>query len=189
MNPVLYLHGFSSAGASAKAQQLRHLLAPTALISPTYPSHDPLTALPQLDAQLRETFPNGAARIIGSSLGGYYAQHLAAQRRDARIVLINPALQPALLERAIGANTNLVSGESFEFTRDQLAALMRMDVDAAALPGRCLVLLDAGDEVIDYRYAAAKYRTHGRVHVFDGGSHRFEHLLESLDFIREFLDV
>lgn len=186
---ILYLHGFSSGGASSKAQQLRQLLAPVEIVSPTYPSHDPHSGLPQLDALVRHYFPVGAARLIGSSLGGYYAQYLASRYRDARIVLINPALQPETLRTAIGNHINMVTGEPFEFTREQHAALAEYDVTADTVSGRCFVLLDASDEVIDCRYAAQKYETYGHVRVFADGSHRFEHLAESVDMIREFLGM
>jgi predicted esterase YcpF (UPF0227 family) len=187
---ILYLHGFSSGGTSTKATQLRDLLAPLEVRAPTYPAHDARRALARLEPMLLEMFPRGGAKIVGSSLGGYYAQYLASRDPRARAVLINPALHPQRqLAGAVGMNTNMVTGERFEFTTAQHAALARYDVAAERLSGRVLVLLDERDEVIDPRHAAEKYRLHGTVRLFPGGSHRFEHLTESLPLMREFLGI
>jgi len=46
------------------------------------------------------------------------------------------------------------------------------------------VLLDAGDEVLDYRIAEGTFYACGRTLVWPGGSHRFEHLPDALPEIR-----
>jgi len=46
------------------------------------------------------------------------------------------------------------------------------------------VLLDANDEVLDYRLAETAFRGCGRTIVYPGGSHRFDHLAEALPEIR-----
>ena len=52
-----------------------------------------------------------ALTFIGSSLGGYYATHLA-ERFGARAVLINPAVRPYDdLRRGAASQTNLYTGE------------------------------------------------------------------------------
>ncbi len=186
---ILYLHGFSSGGQSTKATQLRNALAPVAVRAPTYPAHDPHAAIAQLETTVRECFPNGGARLIGSSLGGFYAQYLASRDRNARAVLINPALNPQQqLRPAVGPNTNYVTGERFEFTNEQHAALSVYDVTAEALAGRILVLVDEDDEVIPYQHAVEKYRKVSTVKRYPGGSHRFEHMAEALPMLRTFLE-
>ena len=58
--------------------------------------------------------PPDELTLIGSSLGGYYATHLA-ERCGARAVLINPAIRPYDdLRRYVGPQVNLHSGETFE---------------------------------------------------------------------------
>jgi len=50
-----------------------------------------------------------------------------------------------------------------------------------------LLLLDKGDEVIDYRRSLAVYRDCGECHSFTGGDHQFQHLQESVPLIRNFM--
>jgi len=49
-----------------------------------------------------------------------------------------------------------------------------------------LVLLDKGDELIDYQIALKAYQHHGMVQCFDGGLHRFDHLHSAKDLIQAF---
>jgi len=192
MAVIVYLHGFSSGAASAKAEFFRTALAPLPLVAPDYPSQRPHAAVQSIrdciDAAMRQ---HGARRLtlMGSSLGGYYAQYLGAHLAEVeRVVLINPALQPQhTLARFIGRNTNMVTGEVFEFSRRDFETLADYDLAPAASPAPTLVLLDAGDEVIDYRFAAERYSRSGRVVVYPGGSHRFEHLQPAVSEIRAFL--
>lgn len=126
--------------------------------------------------------------LVGSSLGGYYAQYLGVHLETVdRVVLINPALQPQkTLAPYIGRNTNLVTGEVFELSRPDFEALADYELAPEATPAPTLVLLDQGDDVIDHRIAAERYRYAGRVIVYPDGSHRFEHLHEAAAQIKAF---
>ncbi len=191
---LLYLHGFSSAAASRKANRLRAALAPLPMTILDYPSHRPDDAIATTEQAvdaIRRNHPGDAIALIGSSLGGYYAQYLAAARDDiAKVVMINPALDPQPpLEAWIGPNINSVSGEPFEFTRDDWAALARYDVPRQAITTPTLLLADAGDEVIPPAFAVAKYRgLPGKTVLYPGGDHGFAHLDEALPEIRRFLN-
>ena len=127
--------------------------------------------------------------MIGSSLGGFYARYLGeTSSRVARVVLINPALRPWLtLAPCLGDNTNYVSGEPFRFERADLSALEDYRIERLQHPKPTLVLLDAGDEVIDSRVAAEDYAACGKVVCYPGGSHRFEHVAEAVAEIRVFI--
>ena len=128
---------------------------------------------------------------MGSSLGGYYAQYLAT-RLDyiSGIVLINPALQPELtLQPYIGQQTNQVTGGLFEFSQKDFQELAEFDVPVNKISVPTLVLLDEGDELIDYQYAAYRYSGIGRVVVYPGGSHWFEHLPAAIPEIRTFYET
>jgi hypothetical protein len=126
--------------------------------------------------------------LVGSSLGGYYARYLATVIEAVNsVVLINPALNPGdTLDVCLGQNTNMVTGEPFELTPDDLRNLRTYDVPRAGVLKPTLVLLDAGDEVIDYRVAETFYQDRGQVIVYPGGSHRFEHLNEAAREITAF---
>ena len=129
-------------------------------------------------------------RIIGSSLGGYYAQYFGSVHKNAKIVLINPALEPQkTLKTQIGFNVNMVTGEPFVFSQQDYETLVNYDVDAEQLRNRCLLLVDEADEVIDCRHAIRKYENLATIKVFPGGSHSFEHLQEAEKLIINFLGL
>jgi predicted esterase YcpF (UPF0227 family) len=184
---IIYLHGFSSSAASHKSIVLRHALSPIPLRVPDYPSHQPSAAIAYLSAYIQQ---QNARRVmlIGSSLGGYYAQYLATNLAIVdRVVLINPALQPQITLRPhIGVNRNMQNTAVFDFSQSDFDQLPLYDVTDARDCAPSLVLLDAADEVIDYQIARRKYAGYARVLVFPGGSHCFEHLPQVVPHISAF---
>ena len=50
------------------------------------------------------------------------------------------------------------------------------------------LFLDRGDEIIDYRIAEGLYRRCGRLMVWDGGDHAFQHMDEAIAVIRAHLE-
>jgi uncharacterized protein len=185
---IVYLHGFNSGGTSTKATWLRQQLPDIPVLSPTYPAHL-ATEAPEflrryITAARREQGQDRRLLLIGSSLGGFWSRYLAPAL-DAGMVLINPALQPETdLLDVIGSNKNEATGEEYVLTAEQVRALARCQVPTCNPAVPTLVLLDEADEVLDYRVAQAFYRNCGRVLVYPGGSHRFEHMAEALPDIR-----
>ena len=180
---IVYLHGFSSAAISRKATQLKQRLMDYDFFVPNYPSHQPVNAVASLREYLAKlTQHNNEIMLIGSSLGGYYAQYLGSVLDDVKkVVLINPALQPQqTLGPHIGTHTNVVTGELFDFTQSDFDGLAQFEVPSLDDVAKTLVLLDEGDDVINYEYAAFRYRDAGRIVIYPGGSHWFDHLEEAL---------
>ena len=95
---IVYLHGFRSSSQGIKATMLRAAIGVLpaherpALWTPDLP-HRPAAAIALVVARLEREADPAAATFVGSSLGGYYATHLA-ERFGARAVLINPAIRP-----------------------------------------------------------------------------------------------
>ena len=184
----IYLHGFNSGGTSSKAGRLRTLLAPVPVLSPTYPAHKAHAAVAflrdSIAAAIRDQARATPLVLIGSSLGGFYAQYLAREF-DARIVLINPSIHPDItLLRCVGPNHNEATGEDYLLTADDVHALGDYRVPTCDPRSPTLLLLDARDELLDYRVAEERYRGCGKTMVYAGGSHRFEHLDEAAMEIR-----
>jgi predicted esterase YcpF (UPF0227 family) len=101
------------------------------------------------------------AVVVGSSLGGYYATWLA-EKRGVSAVLVNPAVRPyELLRPALGVQKNLHTGKEYEFTERHLAELAALEVPAITRPERYLLMVETGDEVLDYTQAVARYRGAG----------------------------
>lgn len=177
-NPTLiYLHGFRSSPESVKAQIVARAVA--ALPAAVRPrlfvpdlSHEPAAAVDSVAAWIERELrsPAGELTLVGSSLGGYYATHLA-ERFGARAVLINPAVRPYDdLQRYVGTQTNLYTGEAFEVIEDHFAQLRALAVARITRPQRYLLLVRSGDEVLDWREAVAFYAGAWQ-YVAGGGDH------------------
>jgi predicted esterase YcpF (UPF0227 family) len=189
---IVYLHGFNSGGRSQKAAWLRAHLAPILVFAPDYEphrAHDAARDLRKFIARLRRENPlDPKLMLIGSSLGGFWAQYLAPEF-SARIVLINPSLRPdETLARHVGRYRNEATGGETVLTAEDVRALRDYRVEPCDPKVPTLMLLDAGDEVLDYRIAEGAFRGCGETRVYPGGSHRFEHLAEALPEIRRLHD-
>lgn len=187
---IIYIHGFNSSPASEKAQQFAAACGQRSDCRVAVPalSHDPREALRQLDALVEEAGGN-VKILVGSSLGGYYATWLAEQT-GCRAALVNPAVSPVkhLGEGFLGMQKNLYTGEEYEFTREYAHFLDTLDVNPLRHPENCLLLVQTGDEVLDYRLAVERYAGSLQV-VQEGGSHRFEHFDRVIPAILEFADT
>ena len=185
---IIYLHGFNSGGQSQKAAWLRAQLAPVPVFAPDYPAHrvsEALRVLRKFIRRLRRENPHTRKlMLIGSSLGGFWAQRLAPEF-GACIVLINPSMRPdETLARHTGCYRNEATGEETVLTAQDVLALKAHRVEPCNPQVPTLLLLDADDEVLDYRVAEAAMRGCGKTIVYPGGSHRFDHLAEALPEIR-----
>ncbi len=189
---ILYLHGFTSGPQSKKVQALgarmaRHGCADR-LICPQLPV-SPAAAIALAEDLLRNI---GADRtevsLIGSSLGGFYATHLA-EKHGLKAVLVNPAVVAAIeLERYLGPQTWLYSGEPFAFTRQHIDELRALEVPQLADPSRYWLLVEEGDETLDYRQAVARYAGAQQT-VLPGGDHSFTRWEDYLDDILRFAGI
>lgn len=179
---ILFIHGFGSCGWGEKSLRLRRWFGVDRVIAPDLPFR-PDAAI----ARLRElTGRLGVDALVGSSLGGFYATALNAAR-PLPTVLINPVVAPhELLAAHHGPQRRWCDDAVFEVDESYLAALRRLYRDAPAADEAYLVLLQRGDEVLDYRRAAAYYRDKDVVEI-PGGSHRFDHLERHLPRIADWL--
>ena len=182
---VLYLHGFCSAPASLKARLLADVLAARGLADRFFCpalSHVPFDAIAQAEAII-EAQP-GPLTLVGSSLGGFYAACLA-ERYSLRAALVNPLVTlPQPYDSFIGEHLNLYTGERFNFTAEHVDQLQALETPSVT-PENYLLLVETGDEVLDYRQAIARYAG-CRQMVFEGGDHSFTHFAELLPQLLEY---
>jgi len=177
VSTLIYLHGFRSSSRSAKAQLLvRRVAALPDGVRPRLHVPDleigPAAAIAGVAAWIAREVrsPVDELTLIGSSLGGYYATHLA-ERCGARAVLINPAVRPRDdLRQYVGPQVNLHSGETFEVTEAHVAELSALKVARITRPQRYFLLVRTGDEVLDWREAVACYAGAAQ-YVLGGGDH------------------
>ncbi|MET1077511.1 MAG: YqiA/YcfP family alpha/beta fold hydrolase [Pseudomonas sp.] len=182
---LLYLHGFNSSPSSQKARQLIELFAAQGWASQLQvPAlhHHPRQAMAQLDAAISAL---GRPVLVGSSLGGYYATHLA-ERHGLKALLINPAVSPhRLFDGRLGPQCNLYSGERWTLTADHVQALAELEVPPPQDPLRYQVWLQTADETLDYRQAQAYYQRCA-LRIQAGGDHGFQGFAERLPALLAF---
>ncbi len=183
---IVYLHGFNSSPASHKAQLMRQHMEGRGhaqlYACPALPD-TPAQAIRAIEKTVEGRNPRELT-FIGSSLGGFYATWLV-EKIGCRAVLINPAITPHIgLEAYLGTQKNLHTGEPYELTRAHLEGWRRLLVERID-PERYLLLLETGDEVLDWRAAARKYEG-ARMVIRQGGDHTFECFPEMVRRILEF---
>ena len=183
---LIYLHGFNSSPQSNKAQVLGRYMEERGLGErldcPALP-HQPEQALAAIEAALARA-PKGPVTLVGSSLGGFYATWFAEQR-GLRAVLVNPAIHPHRdLRSFLGVQQNLHSGEKYELTEAHLAQWAQLSVPVIT-PARYLLLVETGDELLDYREAVEKYAG-AKQRVVQGGDHTLQSFPDHIPLVLEF---
>ena len=183
---IVFLHGFNSSPYSGKALQLGdflHKLGRGNEYHCPVLSNSPREAVAQVETLLEgNTDP---VTLVGSSLGGFYTTYLA-EKYGCKAVLVNPAVHVhQLLRAALGPQTNWHTGAKWVLTEAHLAELAAMDVAQITRPERYLLMVQTGDEVLNFQDAVSYYAGARQI-IEDGGNHSFvmfeRHLPTILDF-------
>ena len=179
---IVYLHGFNSSPRSHKAMLLERYLSERGRAD--------RYACPALPPRAREALAciepllDTETCLIGSSLGGFYATWLA-ETRGLRAVLINPAIEPHVgLAAYLGPQQNLYTGERYTLTEAHLRDWQALYAPRIT-PSRYLLLVETGDEVLDYRRAVERYAGCEQV-VVAGGDHSLKSFPEHLPRVLRF---
>ncbi len=189
MHRLLYIHGFLSSSQSVKARQTHQWLQQHRpdweFICPDLDA-DPRRAMAQLLAAASGP-ADSRLHCVGSSLGGFWATCLA-ERLGCKSVLINPAVRPHTRFKSLVGQTlsHYYTGEPFVLTSQALEFLASVS-PAIRHPERYWVLLQTGDETLDYRDAVEFYGD-SRLEVEPGGNHAFTGFAERLPAIIDFLE-
>lgn len=187
---LIYLHGFKSSALSIKGQQLKHYCERHC---PEIRVHLPDLNLPPVQALARvanliEALDHVA--LVGSSLGGFYATQLVA-RYAVPAVLINPAMRPWQLFHDLFAE-QLPYPVTADWSLDQ-AQLQQLEQLACKQPqhaDKILLLLQQGDEVLDYRDAQRYYsaaRPAALIITDAQGNHSMDDFADKIPLLLEFL--
>ena len=183
---TIYIHGFGSSGRGGKAMLFRQYYQSISepFIAPS------LSYVPELAISTLEELIGSydSVNLIGSSLGGYYAICLA-EKYQLKAALINPAVQSSkTLKQAVdltGLALNYYDGSHFGWQESHLEMLKSYAVENI-VSKRYLLMLQKGDEVLDYREAVAKI-PHATLILEEGGTHTFEGIEQHFSTIRDFL--
>ncbi|MBZ9612368.1 YqiA/YcfP family alpha/beta fold hydrolase [Rheinheimera maricola] len=185
---VVYLHGFASSSQSEKAlltsaffaRNYRHIDY-AALDLP----YEPIAALALIKQHI------GTRRdvaLIGSSLGGFLATCIAEQLA-CRACLINPAVAPhTVLNKHLGRYYHPVLQQHFDVTPAQINQLKQLMPAQLQQPQNYLLLLQSGDEVLDYRLALDYYQG-AEIKLSEGGDHSYVGYAAQLETIANFCQL
>lgn len=134
---------------------------------------EPDKAIADLTQLVERQIKNGQqVALLGSSLGGYYSAYLA-ERFGCKAVLINPAAHAGIrFEQYLGEQYNPYSERHYQITRAHLEALSSIDVPRFSRPDCVQIMVQTGDEVLDYREILTKYPQCPKI-VESGGDHHF----------------
>lgn len=182
----LNIHGFSSNGLSNKSIILREKYQEN-IISPT------LSNIPELAVDTLEQIINYILKIgksvylIGSSIGGYICIYLS-QKYNLKTVLINPAIYPYDYTDFIGLVECSFDKSKFECTLKHIKALKKYEINNIKNPENFLVLLQKGDELLDYTQAEKKF-SKSNLDIQEGGSHNYVNLESKLLLIDKFFNA
>ena len=169
---IVYLHGFNSSPQSHKAQVLKRYMEERGLGRDYACPALPVSAQAALDLIERTVEGRGPVCYLGSSLGGFYATYMV-EKHGGKAVLINPAIDPHVGLRAyLGPQKNLFTGEPYQLTEKHLSEWQAAYVPKVT-PARYLLLVETGDEVLDYRRAVERYAGAEQV-VVQGGDHSLQ---------------
>lgn len=191
MNKLLYLHGFNSSPQSHKAQLITQYMherdSLNLLVCPQIPAV-PEQARSFLEQLVEEMSTDHQLSFVGSSLGGYYATYLA-EKYSGSAVLINPSVRPYETLRAyLGENKLYFDNTRWHFDESHIQQLKDMDVARITEPERYFVLLQTGDETLDYREAEMKYKDAECI-IEQGGDHSFVDLERFIPKIMRFCNI
>ncbi|MFV7785862.1 YqiA/YcfP family alpha/beta fold hydrolase [Shewanella marisflavi] len=187
---LLYIHGFNSSPQSDKgvvtAQYIAKHFPQLKIIQPQLPA-TPEEAMEMLIDLVEQALAQGESlRFIGSSLGGYFASYLV-ERYGGRAVLVNPAVKPfELFDEFLGPQYNPYTDQAYQILPEHKLEVAKYDTPAIQYPDRFLVLLQSGDEVLDYRQAVNKYQC-CQMLIEAGGDHSFVGYQQQMEGICRFL--
>lgn len=188
---LLYLHGFRSSPASAKATLMARAVAQrhpqVVWCCPQLPP-SPRQAMDEVAAQVAD-WPRERMAVVGSSLGGFYASWVARQT-GCKSVMLNPAVFPARdLARHIGAQTQWHQPEtSFYFEAAFVDELRELAAQGTHAPGPELALIAQGDEVLDWREMRDRYPDAQQI-ILPGNDHAISDFALHLDGVLRFLNL
>lgn len=193
---LIYLHGFNSSPDSFKARALQAYFdekypgskfgAEFILEIPAVPPV-PDEAIELLVRRVESAMMKSNVALAGSSLGGFYATWLA-ERYGLKAVLINPAVKPhALLQKYLGENINYYTSQRWMLNESHIEQLRKLEIDVTR-PERYFLMLQTGDETLDYRQAEEKYKGSASL-IEEGGSHAFDNFEAHIEVILDFISI
>ena len=190
---VLYLHGFRSSPMSMKAQKMAQWVSQEHPKVHWWCPQLPPSPQAAMDLILQGTahWPWAQTAVVGSSLGGFYAQCFAAAT-GCRALLLNPAVEPA---RDLAQHVGLQeawhdANQSFYFQPEyveQLASLQaKLQTTLQPPAPETFAIVAKGDEVLRWEEMVS-HLPHARIKLLPGSDHALSdfdaHRADILNFL------
>lgn len=188
---LLYLHGFRSSPESTKArmfaQRMQERHPKVTWWCPALP-HSPRLAMAMVLEGVAQ-WPVDQIAVVGSSLGGFYATHVA-ETLGCPAVLLNPAVDPARdLSHYVGEQTAWHNPqERFVFEPGFIDELRALTHGPVARPANYFAVIAKGDEVLDWREMTARYGG-ARIKLLEGSDHAISDFSVHIDEVFDFLTL
>ena len=169
---ILYIHGFNSSPISAKVKMLNLQFTDAEIIAPSHSSRAK-DVYELIDPIVKKLYPSEAI-IVGTSLGGFWANYFACKYRIPSVI-INPAITPATtLQKYIGDYVNSDSHKKYKWSDSNCQEYKQYQEETTALNDvQRIVLLAKDDDVISIGPAIDKYSNVAEVKIFESGGHIF----------------
>lgn len=186
---ILYFHGFKSSSESSKGQEFKNFISKytknTKIIIPDLDDNFEKAHL-QIERLISDNGPEIV--FMGSSLGGYSALYYS-QIHEVEAVLINPAIPPLSgFEIHLGENENYATGKKFMIKKDDLSFIRSLHHEKINKPENILVLLESGDEVLNYIETTAYFKA-SHIDIIYGGNHSYTSLKNKYTKVTNFLKI
>ncbi len=188
---ILYLHGFQSSPFSFKAQLISREIENTEndfrYFCPQLPL-SPAKSIEMAGNCIRKCSPESIV-VIGSSLGGYYANWLA-ERYCCRAILLNPVIDPWKIKILddMPDKSDLRVREWLDFREKYRSELNAFRVERITDPSRYLLLAAKGDELLDWRLMQGHYRGAHQI-IIEGGDHGLSGFEQYLKIVLRFCGI
>ena len=190
---LVYLHGFRSSPRSSKAVMTGEAVKAVSSQDQIFEWFCPqLLASPKMSIEMVSQHIDQSNTdhlvVIGSSLGGFYANYLA-EKYDCKAVVLNPAVRAAReLAPHVGMLTAYDSNEPFDFRPEYIDELKTLQVEKITSPSRYFLIAAKGDELLDWREMVEFYAGAYQL-VLDGSDHGISEYGELLPKVLEFIST
>ena len=190
---VVYLHGFRSSPRSSKAVMTGNAVGAASVDGNSFEWFCPqLLASPKesMDLVIKRIESSSYDRliIIGSSLGGFYANYLA-EKYSCKAVVLNPAVRaPRELAPHVGMMTSYDSDEPFDFRPEYIEQLQTLQVEKITDPKRYFLIAAKGDELLDWREMVEFYKGAKQL-VLEGSDHGIADYADHLPVVMSYIST
>ncbi|MFM2478139.1 YqiA/YcfP family alpha/beta fold hydrolase [Celerinatantimonas sp. MCCC 1A17872] len=170
---LLFLHGFQGSSQSFKRECIAQYLSETdskiELISPQLACY-PKPAWSQI-CEIMQSFKGEIIGVVGSSLGGLFAAR-ASLDYDLPAVLVNPVADLSMVPMLLGEHIHPYTQERFRLCQHHLDELVKLRASPDETSMKQWLMLQKGDEVLDYQKALKAYPNTKQT-IESGGEHGF----------------